>query len=524
MSLYRVIYHPNLKKTMAQSQGAKSLNNVAPTAASGGRSKMLPDGFPQLLKDVTREILRNYPQKPEKQEDETWIYEFAARYLKQQQVYQQRSSSSTQKHQDDGHPSDADADKQREDIANHLLALFQEVDDRNLGELPVAQFQETLRTLLDQLELPEWVLSVLLEEADEKESQAIDYQGESSKGFTALFACLSLFVLLLLLLCLLSCSTPEFIPHAVPLLQQALTSLSPLQMNEEVRQVVFIHGLSQVQFVNALRGIFEHVDSENTGSIPRSHVSVILREAGLGLTRQEVNGLMGLTTDDDIDYNNLCDNAVDICIGSIYRLYARNLLPHDTTHVYNALVSFLAQFDEQQTGRLPMDNIIQIIEGADLSLSNVQLHAVCGSSLVEEDGQADYSQLIEQSAQYIVTAIRVQTDKRTAEKLMQLREEEKFQKVAGMGYDEFMEWLNDRMKALGKDENSLVETNELRNLLEEELHLDAGTIQSVISIARNATKAENEGEDTSEIKVSALIDHAADVILSRQELVTLSQL
>lgn len=83
----------------------------------------------------------------------------------------------------------------------------------------------------------------------------------------------------------------------VPLLEQAVTSLSPLTVNEDDKDVLFLHGLSQLQFENALRGIFEHVDTENTGAIPRNHVSVVLREAGLGLTRQEINGIMGLSTD-----------------------------------------------------------------------------------------------------------------------------------------------------------------------------------------------------------------------------------
>lgn len=157
-----------------------SLNNVAPTAASGGRSKRLPEGFPQLLKDVTREILRNYPreeggQKPP-EDTEQWIYEFAANYLRHQHVQAARGSSGS-------HPAgegEGDEDQQQhrqQEIANHLFSMFQDADEAGVGELHCIQLQDTLRTLLSELNLPEWVLNVLLEEADENENQKIQYKG-----------------------------------------------------------------------------------------------------------------------------------------------------------------------------------------------------------------------------------------------------------------------------------------------------------------------------------------------------------
>jgi hypothetical protein len=41
---------------------------------------VIPEGYPQVLKDFTREVLRNFPAE-EPTDSEAWIYEFASRYF-----------------------------------------------------------------------------------------------------------------------------------------------------------------------------------------------------------------------------------------------------------------------------------------------------------------------------------------------------------------------------------------------------------------------------------------------------------
>lgn len=42
----------------------------------------VPDGFPEILKSFTREVLRNLPADVPDEEAEGWIYQFAVQYFK----------------------------------------------------------------------------------------------------------------------------------------------------------------------------------------------------------------------------------------------------------------------------------------------------------------------------------------------------------------------------------------------------------------------------------------------------------
>jgi len=49
-------------------------------ASSYASRTVIPEGYPQVLKDFTREVLRNFPAD-EPSDPQAWIYEFGSRYF-----------------------------------------------------------------------------------------------------------------------------------------------------------------------------------------------------------------------------------------------------------------------------------------------------------------------------------------------------------------------------------------------------------------------------------------------------------
>jgi len=62
----------------------------------------IPDAFPQVLKDFTREILRNQPEN---------IYEFGYNYFKEKAEQMKKTESTTQPSQDSVEDSSKSADQ-----------------------------------------------------------------------------------------------------------------------------------------------------------------------------------------------------------------------------------------------------------------------------------------------------------------------------------------------------------------------------------------------------------------------------
>ncbi len=59
--------------------GAFPTSPVSMASAYASRT-VIPNGYPQVLKDFTREVLRNFPAE-EPADPSAWIYEFASRYF-----------------------------------------------------------------------------------------------------------------------------------------------------------------------------------------------------------------------------------------------------------------------------------------------------------------------------------------------------------------------------------------------------------------------------------------------------------
>lgn len=96
-------------------------------ASKYAKAFTVPDAFPDVLRDLTREVLREYPQPTDAQpkDQEWWILDFASRYFGQRLAMSGAA---------------ADGPNMR-DLEARIMAIFKEADKDNNGVLDHKEFR-----------------------------------------------------------------------------------------------------------------------------------------------------------------------------------------------------------------------------------------------------------------------------------------------------------------------------------------------------------------------------------------------
>lgn len=218
----------------------------------------IPEGFPALLKEFTREILRAQPEN---------IYQFGAEYFAEKLnpgIVANKDPNVDLHLQETALEVDV-SQLDNSDAETLVLGIFIMADVDKSGFLDRLEFSNVLRNA--DLKLNERQIRQILSEADDNEDNVIEYR--------------------------------EFLPVMVDILQGMRADQEAQQMVEEADVLVtdavedlLLRGMSREDLEKLMMQVFSKSDVDKNGTLDRKEFKHCLRSAHLGLTRKDINLVM----------------------------------------------------------------------------------------------------------------------------------------------------------------------------------------------------------------------------------------
>merc|ERR1712166_21060 len=224
-----------------------------------------PDGFADVLRDFTREVLRDQPKS---------IPEFGAAHF--DRILRQSAEQQTMQGEGGAGPDRLSP----EQLQEHLAQVFTAADVDGSGTLEYREFKKLLNEA--NLGFTKEDLRRILMESDENDDGTIDYN--------------------------------EFLPIGVDIIQSIYARREAHHAKEadekfedeksEIARMALLHGMTKQQYTDLLLTYFKaHAGDE--GVLSRPQFKAALQNAELGLTRHEINMIMA-----EVDVNQ--DGVIDI--------------------------------------------------------------------------------------------------------------------------------------------------------------------------------------------------------------------
>ena len=312
--------------------------------ASFSNSLTLPDGFPEVLRDFTREILRDQPND---------LCTYGADYFAALAANQNTGAA------EEAHPT-----INMDDLEGRITDMFLANDAEGKGYLTRAQATTVVTNVAGELNFSEAQVAYIMTEADENHDGMIDFN--------------------------------EFLPLMLELVQLLIAKSeveNKLMENEALVEDRLLQGMDSSTLNNLLLSIFQSADQSGTGYLDRNEFQAALKSADLGLTRKEINGLLQAVDENEdgkISYEEFAPVAFDLCVQIYTRQVAHESLPTGEKEIADYFEQLFKSADTNGTGSLLHSELADLLRSSDLGMSRVQLHAVLGSAVKRGDGTVNY--------------------------------------------------------------------------------------------------------------------------------------
>lgn len=340
-------------------------------SAKFARQVSMPDEFPEILKDFTREILRHQPDN---------IYEFGVKYFQ-----------GKCKAKDQGGGAEEMSLDQIEEI---IQALFQRYDDDDSGYLDRVEFRNLLNDLRTRLPfISEDDLYFFLSEADANSDNKIEYH--------------------------------EFIPIALQIIQTMYSKKRFEEHKDDVAQQaknILVHGMDKAELEQVLQTIFSSFDSDGSGSLSREEFIQALQSMELGLTRKEINSVL-FQYDNNDDGNISYAEFVPFAFDLLSKLTEMRIF--ETEMAEDELAQFLVDLfkakevelttlegitADRPPGMIRADDVKDLLHQAKLGLTRLQIYSVLSVADVNEDGLLNYMQFIPKAVTVVRSMLTFESD------------------------------------------------------------------------------------------------------------------
>lgn len=319
------------------------------------KSYQIPPEFPDILKDFTREVLRNQPGN---------INEFAAKYfdclasgLPADMAEGSRAAAAAQ---------DEIPDMSLEEVEGIIQDLFQKYDQDNNQFLDPGEFKALMEDLRQRLDFPKDQIYLFLAEADMNQDGNIEYE--------------------------------EFIPLALQIIQGMYAKKRLEQHISDVGQHaedLLVHGMSRQELTELVGSIFERMDQDQSGQLSKQEFVAALSSMELGLTRREINTIM-FQIDRDEDGNVSYGEFVPFAFDLLQKLTSLRLL--ETELENDDLASYLLDLfkakDVDMAGMLAAEDIRDLLHQAMLGLTRMQIYTVISEAEVNAEGMIPYTSFL----------------------------------------------------------------------------------------------------------------------------------
>jgi len=362
---------------------------------------MGPEGFPQLLKDFTREVLRSDPES---------IHQFGYEYF---------SEAITRRN----NPDDYDATPERlsmEELTARIGEWFNKADEDGNNVLDRKEFKAVFQDLKAELNLTDKDILKIMAEADENEDGQVEYA--------------------------------EFLPIAVDVVS-AIYAKQDFEKENEARAEdkenaladahdYLLHGMPRDELEAALRDVFDQADGDRNGWLSRKEFVSCIKDADLGFTKKEINVLLS-EVDVDGDGQVTYEEFVPLCFTLLVEMVSDSLV--EVPQEENELRAFFIDLfgtAADENGKLSHTDAIDLMKQADLGLTRVQIHAIMSEADEDEEGKIDYEQLSNAMGGMVLSLVNIRMQQDRAAKYADVREQDGYDQVWGFSQSELTAAIN----------------------------------------------------------------------------------
>jgi len=318
-----------------------------------------PDGFADVLRDFTREVLRDQPKS---------IPEYGAAYF--DRILKQSAEQQVIAEEGSGAPDRMS----QEQLLEYLSQVFMEADVDGSGSLSYKEFKKVLQTAKFGFEKED--VRRMLMEADEDGDGNIDYN--------------------------------EFLPVGVDIVQSIYARKEAVAAKEamdaevqEAARTALLHGMTKQQYKDLLNTYFK-AHAGDAGVLTREQFKQALQNAELGLTRHEINLIMAevdANNDGVIDVNEFDNVFFEMLVECISLVLAEEVRGSDELTTY--LLEIFRGADLSSQGLLHKIDVVDLLKRGDFGLTKIQTLAVMAEAEIDENGFVDYEKLAPLAASII---------------------------------------------------------------------------------------------------------------------------
>lgn len=433
----------------------------------------IPEGYPQLLKTFSREVLRCQPPN---------IYKFGARYFAQLVEARQAETEEAM----GGHEKSV-FDMNTDELQDFITDLFLEFDADQNGHLDRREFKAVMKTA--QLGLSKKDIRRIMSEADEDGNGMIEYR--------------------------------EFVPVMVDIIHslkaKEAANETRADMEEDARAEVeehLLHGIPREQLEEVMRGVFEMADTDGSGELDREEFRDALKNADLGLTRKDINLLMS-EADVDGDGKISYQEFIPICFNILVERFKDQVLTSEALQSNDELMqTLLATFqdaDEAGAGKLPLSIVKQALKYISdelLGLTRLQLLSILSEANPDPENYVDYTAFAAVASGMIYSLVDTESQELRVKAVNQLAATEGADLLHGLDHETVKNILLATFQEADADRNGTLDANELlvlvKSLGTSDLQLTTPEISSLLATI------DTDGDGV--VEYTELVDFMADVL------------
>lgn len=377
-------------------------------ASKYAKALQVPAEFPDLLRNFTREVLRQQG----KMETKEAIYEFGTQFFRD--LFQKRDGNGA-KTAGAAVVVGAVATYMKaseEEIHEILARAFQDADQQGVGILAYDDFHKVLLQISETLQLSPIELKALFAEANENDQGVVSYS--------------------------------DFLPIALQIVLH-LRSTKPqrqarLELFGKKETEAFLHGMMQDDVESLLREIFQRADADEKGVLPQIEFMDALLDADLGFTRREVNILMSEAPSAAENSGEvLYQDFIPLCFPVLRDVFVQGVveMPNDQDSLAQYLVEVFASGDSEATGLLTVAELTRLFRAADVGLTRLQIIAVMCEAQEDKSGFVNYEKFAAHVAGMVLMLVSFDSQQTFAAYLQKYRKTSEYYTVLDMNQHSF---------------------------------------------------------------------------------------
>ncbi|GBG26283.1 Calmodulin-like protein [Hondaea fermentalgiana] len=434
----------------------------------------MPDGFPDVVSKLAREILREQPA-----DIEAFCLQYFSEKMQNDASQHEMPSKRSKRNSilEDPDPGFLLTEMSPQEIEELIHSLFREQDVDANHTLDRHEFKMVFNKLGAKLGLRKNDVRRILAEADRDENGLVSYA--------------------------------EFIPVAMGVIQ-TLVAKHELRQEEERQAKVkeeaeshIYHGMPHEELEEILTSIFREADTDGNGTLDLDEFERCLADIRIGMTRKEINVLMFETYADN-DGKIAYEAFKPLCMELLAELTAQEWMApsQDVQDIQVAILEAFQKADKTESGMLSHEQLQSVLSRMDLGLTLLQICSILSETKEDDRGMIDYGAEVSRVA-FMVHSCMHYSQKlvEKQERMQTLHASDGWGMVFGRDRDQLEEELLAAFRELDEDGAGCLTREEIKTTLKSILpELDRPSMHALLALAQQT--------ETAQYRYKPVVEHA----------------